>query len=69
MTTGNEDRMIAEELNNNVRYCIDGKEILIDDKQDFGWLLAFIGESFCPEDVFPDSAICTWAENNGYVPS
>ena len=34
---------------------------------DSSWVLEWVVETFTPDDVFDDSDLSKWAENNGYT--
>jgi hypothetical protein len=66
MTTGTQDRQIAELLTSNLEYIIDGREITIR-SSDMGFLIDYVQSNMNPDDVFDIGDLRDWAFRNGFV--
>lgn len=74
MTTVSEDKQLAgaiydqmdvDKIQETVLETIK-KSIQTSLKQDYGWLVDWIGKNISPEDVFDEKVLADWAIRNGY---
>jgi len=74
MTTVSEDKQLADAIYDQMDIATiqetvsDAVKNAIDKslKQDYGWLVNWIGKNMSPEDVFDEKVLADWAIRNGY---
>ena len=74
MTTVSEDKQLADAIYDQMD--VDSIQDTISTalkesiekslKQDYGWLVDWIGKNMSPEDVFDEKVLVEWAIRNGY---
>jgi len=66
VTTGRQDKDIADLLTDNLQYTLSDRYIEVK-PVDMGFLIDYIDREFNPEDVFSENSLRDWAFRNGFV--